>query len=72
MTNRTPEERIASLEAYQQIMAKEISEMRADIKEIRKAVTSWRGIVLGIVMTVSVIWTGAIGLFQLIRHKLGL
>lgn len=62
-------ERIAVLETQQAELKKQIQEMRQDIKDIKKAVTSWRGIVLGIFLTVSFIWTALLGFWNMIKHK---
>jgi len=77
----TENERIAKLEAQQGELFRMIQEMRdeqrqgmsdlrGDVAAIKKQVTSWRGIVLGIVLTVSALWTGGIGVWNMIKHKL--
>ena len=71
-------ERIATLEAendqlkqqHRDVLA-EMRDMRRDITEIKRQVTSWRGIVLGIVLTVSALWSVALGAWQIIKTKLG-
>ena len=63
------EERIAVLEIQQEQLARELKHIRADVAEIKKAVTSWRGVVLGIVLTVSLIWSGALGVWNIVKHK---
>ena len=66
------EERIAVLEIQQEQLARELKIIRTDVAEIKQAVTSWRGVVLGAVLTVSAIWTAFIGLFQFLKHKVGM
>lgn len=62
-------ERIAVLETQQAQLQKQLIDMRQDVKDIKKAVTSWRGIVLGIFVTVSFLWTGLIGIWNMLKHK---
>lgn len=75
-------ERIAKLEAQQgelfrmiQEMRDEqrqgMSELRGDVAAIKKQVTSWRGIVLGIVLTVSAVWSGGLAIWNALKHKAG-
>ena len=75
-------ERIAKLEAQQGELFRMIQEMRdeqrqgmsdlrGDVAAIKKQVTSWRGIVLGIVLTVSAIWSGGLAIWNGIKHKVG-
>lgn len=63
-------ERIAVLETQQEDLKQKIQEMRQDIKDIKKAVTSWRGIVLGIFLTVSFFWTALLGFWNMLKHKI--
>lgn len=66
------EERLAILETEHKQLVSEIKAIRSDVQEIKKAVTSWRGVVLGVVLTVSFIWTGFIGLWNVAKHKIGM
>ena len=63
------EERIAVLEIQHEQLARELKHIRADVAEIKKAVTSWRGVVLGIVLTVSLVWSAALGVWNVVKHK---
>ena len=72
------EERIATLEAQQEYMSREIAEMREDLRAIRKDVAELAdndrkrsSFVLGIVFTVSTIWALIGGLWAFVRHKFG-
>jgi len=63
-------ERIAVLEAQREQLSEQIQEVQADVKDIKKAVTSWRGVVLGISVTVTVLYSTALGIFKILQHKL--
>lgn len=67
----TENERIAKLETQQEEMYRRINEMQTDIREIKKAVTSWRGVMLGVALTVSFVWTGVMGAWNFLKHKVG-
>lgn len=78
----TENERIAKLEAQQGELFRMIKEMRdeqrqgmtnlrGDVAAIKRQVTSWRGIVLGIVLTVSAVWTTGLALWNAVKHKVG-
>lgn len=62
-------ERIARLEANQQTLTGLMSEVRNEIKDMRKDFTRAKGIYAGVVMTVSVIWATLLGVWQFVRHK---
>ena len=64
-------ERIAQLETQHKELYRRINEMQADVREIKQAVTSWRGVMLGVALTVSFIWTGVLGAWQVVKHKIG-
>ena len=64
-------ERIAQLETQHRELYRRINEMQADVREIKEAVTSWRGVMLGVALTVSFVWTGALGLWTALKHKVG-
>lgn len=64
-------ERIAKLEAQNEEMHRRVNEIHGDVREIKRAVTSWRGMFLGVALTVSLFWTGAIGFWNAIKHKVG-
>lgn len=67
----TENERIAKLEAKEIERDRRIGEMQRDIREIKKAVTSWRGVMLGVALTVSFLWTGLMGAWNFLKHKVG-
>jgi len=67
---KNEQERIAVLETQHEQLNKQLQDMRQDVKDIKRAVTSWRGIVLGIFVTVSFIWTGLLGLWNMLKHKI--
>ena len=67
----TENERIAKLEAKEIERDRRIEEMQRDIREIKKAVTSWRGMVLGVALAVSLFWTGLMGAWNFLKHKVG-
>ena len=67
----TENERIAKLEAKEIERDRRIEEMQRDIREIKKAVTSWRGVMLGVALTVSLLWTGLMGAWNFLKHKVG-
>jgi len=67
----TENERIAKLEAKEIERDRRIEEMQRDIREIKKAVTSWRGVILGVALTVSFLWTGLMGAWNFLKHKVG-
>lgn len=67
----TENERIAKLEAKEIERDRRIEEMQRDIREIKKAVTSWRGVILGVALTVSFLWTGLTGAWNFLKHKVG-
>jgi len=62
-------ERIAVLETQHEQLMKELRDMRKDVTDIKRQVTSWRGVVLGVVLTVSAIWGTFIGIWNLLKHK---
>lgn len=69
-------ERIAKLEVTQeQIMLllqetkAEMKQMRDEVHSINKSLTRWKGIGAGIVITVSILWTGIIGVYQFVSGR---
>ena len=64
-------ERIAKLEAQSEDMHRRVNEIHGDVREIKKAVTSWRGMVLGVALAVSLFWTGLMGAWNFLKHKVG-
>ena len=71
-------ERIATLEAQRRTLQEQLAETREDVRsiqrdvrEIKTTLTSHRGFVAGVVVTVSVIWTMGLGIWQFIKHKIG-
>lgn len=64
-------ERIAVLETQHDQLMKELAKMQSDLREVKKAVTSWRGVMLGVALTVSFIWTGLMAAWNLLKDKLG-
>jgi hypothetical protein len=62
-------ERIAVLETQHDQLLKELRDMRKDVSDIKRQVTSWRGIVLGIVLTVSAVWSSCLAIWNAIKHK---
>ena len=64
-------ERIAQLETQHRELYRRMDEMQKDVREIKQAVTSWRDVMLGVALTVSFLWTGALGLWTAFKHKLG-
>ncbi len=64
-------ERIAVLETQHKQLMDELGEMHNDLREVKKAVTSWRGVMLGVALTVSFIWTGIMGAWNIFKHKVG-
>lgn len=69
--NDSERERIAVLETQHEQLMRELRAVRQDIAEIKRQVTSWRGVVFGIVLTVSALWSVGIAGLQVVRHKLG-
>lgn len=64
-------ERIAVLETQHEQLLQELRAVRRDVSDIKKQVTSWRGVVFGIVLTVSALWSVGIAGLQVVRHKIG-
>lgn len=64
-------ERIAVLETQHEQLMKELRAVRQDVADIKRQVTSWRGVVFGIVLTVSAMWSVGIAGLQVVRHKIG-
>jgi len=62
-------ERIAVLETQHDQLMKELRDMRKDVSDIKRQVTSWRGVVLGVVLTVSAVWGTGIGIWNALKHK---
>ena len=62
-------ERIAVLETQHEQLMKELRDMRKDVADIKRQVTSWRGVVLGVMLTVSAIWGVGIGIWNALKHK---
>jgi hypothetical protein len=69
-------ERIARLETQHAELMRLMQETRQDMKdmhqdmhELKESLTRWKGISGGIAITVSVIWTGFIGLYALLTDK---
>jgi hypothetical protein len=69
-------ERIARLETQHAELMRLMQETRQDMKdmhqdmhELKESLTKWKGISAGIAITVSIIWTGFIGLYALLTGK---
>lgn len=69
-------ERIAKLEATQDEIMRVLQETRVDMKEMRaeihslnQSLTRWKGIGAGIVIAVSVVWSGILGLYHFFAGK---
>ena len=64
-------ERIARLEEFKMNAEDALKEIRDDVKQLRADWTKARGLVAGVVLTVSAIWGVLLGAWQFIRHKVG-
>jgi hypothetical protein len=69
-------ERIAKLEAQHQLMMQllqetrdDIASMRDDVHQVRDSLTKWKGIGGGIVITVSIIWSAGLTLWNFVSAK---
>jgi hypothetical protein len=65
---RTPEERIAVLETKIEEMEHKMDSMVSMQKEIRDKVVNGKGVVLGIAITVSAIWSTVLGIMNIINY----
>lgn len=64
-------ERIAKLEEQHNQMMQLLKETREDVKVLRDTLTKYHGVMAGIVLTVSAIWAGLLGVWTFIKHKVG-
>lgn len=71
-------ERIATLETQSSALHEQVSETREDVRaiqrdvrEIKVTLTSHRGFVAGVVVSTSILWSFAIGVWQFVKHKFG-
>lgn len=72
MATRTQIERIATLEAQHNELIRLLTETNASLKEmksdmdtVKESLTKWKGIGAGIAITVSLIWSVAVGIWQM-------
>ena len=68
MTSKT-EERVAVLETRQDGLEALMTEVRDDVKEMRKDFNKARGLVAGAVLAISAIWAAVLGVWHLIKPK---
>lgn len=76
---QTQLERIATLEAQHAELIRlltetnhSLAEMKKDMDEVKGSLTKWKGIGAGIAITVSLIWSVAVGIWQMFASlKLG-
>jgi hypothetical protein len=64
-------ERIAKLEEQHNQMMQLLKETREDVKILRDTLTKYHGVMAGIVLTVSAVWAGILGVWTFIKHKVG-
>jgi hypothetical protein len=64
-------ERIAKLEEQHSQMMALLKETREDVKVLRDTLTKYHGVMAGIVLTVSAIWAGILGVWTFVKHKVG-
>lgn len=64
-------ERIAKLEEQYSSLLDLLKETREDVKILRDTLTKYHGVMAGIVLTVSAIWAVILGVWQLLKHKVG-
>lgn len=64
-------ERIAKLEEQHSQMMALLKETREDVKVLRDTLTKYHGVMAGIVLTVSAIWAGILGIWTFVKHKVG-
>jgi low affinity Fe/Cu permease len=64
-------ERIAKLEEQHNQMMTLLKETRDDVKVLRDTLTKYHGVMAGVVLTVSAIWAGVLGVWTFVKHKVG-
>ena len=64
-------ERIAKLEEQHNQMMTLLKETRDDVKVLRDTLTKYHGVMAGVVLTVSAIWAGLLGVWTFVKHKVG-
>jgi hypothetical protein len=64
-------ERIAKLEEQHNQMMQLLKETREDVKVLRDTLTKYHGVMAGIVLTVSAVWAGILGVWTFVKHKVG-
>jgi hypothetical protein len=64
-------ERIAKLEEQYSSLFDLVKETREDVKVLRDTLTKYHGVMAGVVLTVSALWAGVLGVWQVIKHKVG-
>jgi hypothetical protein len=69
-------ERLARLEAQHEELVRLMREahtdmqgLRADVSELKTSLTKWKGIGAGIVITVSLLWSGVLGIYHFVGGK---
>ena len=48
-----------------------LKETREDVKVLRDTLTKYHGVMAGIVLTVSAVWAGILGVWTFVKHKVG-
>jgi hypothetical protein len=64
-------ERIAKLEEQYSNLLGLLKETREDVKVLRDTLTKYHGVMAGVVLTVSAVWAGVLGVWTFIKHKVG-
>jgi hypothetical protein len=64
-------ERIAKLEEQHNQMMALLKETRDDVKVLRDTLTKYHGVMAGVVLTVSAVWAGLLGVWTFVKHKVG-
>lgn len=64
-------ERIATLEAQYRDLSRRLAEIHNDTREIRTTLTAYKGLVGGVVLTVSIVWSSGLAVWHLVKHKFG-
>jgi hypothetical protein len=64
-------ERIAKLEEQHSQMMQLLKETREDVKVLRDTLTKYHGVMAGVVLTVSAVWAGILGVWTFVKHKVG-
>ena len=72
MSRLTQTERIATLEAQHKELIRllmenneELKAMNSDLNDVKESLTKWRGIGAGIAIAVSLLWSVAVGIWQM-------